>query len=567
LNPWTAALLLLAADAGAQAVSDAIVFNHSGRLLDEADNAVDGAVRLTFKFYASKDPEDTTSVWSESYDLTAFKGMYAVELGKTFGNKQAIAATLFPPGEERWLGITVGTGAELSPRLRMGSVPYALHALDADTLGGALPSSFAAAGHTHTAAGVTDFSAAALAAAETSTKYALAAHMHPTTDVTGFTASALTAAEASTKFAEASHDHVAADVTDFADEVAPALAGKTVPGNLAVAGTVVANGAAGTSLFEAKQAGDAGWRTAVFPDGIAFGSGNGLSDVSITRTGADKLAILDGNVGIGTASPLARLHLNGGSYDLILSASDTHYSQGAYTQLSGLTDRGGLQLRYGSTDSNHPAGFVTGGAAGNSIAISSNSFYNYGQGKWQTPESATAPTWAVRIQGCGSACAADKFEILRAPATTGTPAMEALMTIDPAGRRTTPKQPGFLEYIGSISGARFLSGSDYIDRYSSNYNIGSAWNRSTGTFTVPVTGRYLINIHIMGDSGAGTMDLRIYRGGTHFARTYNDIGSGYKLGTIDGVWLLTAGEAIKLNNQSGSAIYSDDSWFSINLLD
>jgi hypothetical protein len=134
-----AALLMLAASAaGAQT---ALVIQHSGRLWGENDVPVQGAVALTFSLYATEDAhEGETSLWRATYTVTAFQGVYAVELGKASG--QALAPDLFPGDAPRYLAIQVGDGEEMTPRLKIGIAPLALNAL---RLGGRPASDYALA--------------------------------------------------------------------------------------------------------------------------------------------------------------------------------------------------------------------------------------------------------------------------------------------------------------------------------------------------------------------------------------------------------------------------------------
>jgi len=60
-------------------------------------------------------------------------GHYSVALGST--SSQGLPANVFATGEARWLGVQVH-GQDEQPRVLLMSVPYALKALDAETIGG-----------------------------------------------------------------------------------------------------------------------------------------------------------------------------------------------------------------------------------------------------------------------------------------------------------------------------------------------------------------------------------------------------------------------------------------------
>jgi hypothetical protein len=103
--------------------------------------------------------------------------------------------------EQRWMTVAVNTEADMTPRLRVGSVPFALRARDADTLLGSPPAAFAAAVHTHAAAQVTDF------ATEVNTTIGPLGNANPKNHNRYTDAEAVSAAEDSALFATAGHNH------------------------------------------------------------------------------------------------------------------------------------------------------------------------------------------------------------------------------------------------------------------------------------------------------------------------------------------------------------------------
>jgi len=99
-----------------------------------------GAVGLTFAIY--KDQEGGAALWMETQnaELDA-QGRYSVLLGST--QNEGMPLELFATGEPRWLGVQVQLPGEVEqPRVLLVSVPYALKASDADTVGGLPASSF-----------------------------------------------------------------------------------------------------------------------------------------------------------------------------------------------------------------------------------------------------------------------------------------------------------------------------------------------------------------------------------------------------------------------------------------
>ncbi len=116
------------AAAGWTAASDAAVPNtltEQGRLLDSNGNPVTAPVQFTFTVYDQATLG--TALWTESQMITLDNGYFSARLG----DKTALPANLFD-GTVRYLGIKISTDAEMSPRQPIVSVPYALHAAEAD---------------------------------------------------------------------------------------------------------------------------------------------------------------------------------------------------------------------------------------------------------------------------------------------------------------------------------------------------------------------------------------------------------------------------------------------------
>ncbi len=98
-------------------------------------------VGITFALY--KDEQGGAALWLEtqSVGLDA-TGHYSVQLGST--QPLGLPIEVFASGEARWLGVQIEGRAE-QPRVLLLSVPYALKAADAETLGGLPASAFALA--------------------------------------------------------------------------------------------------------------------------------------------------------------------------------------------------------------------------------------------------------------------------------------------------------------------------------------------------------------------------------------------------------------------------------------
>ncbi|HEV2351708.1 MAG TPA: hypothetical protein VG028_17895 [Terriglobia bacterium] len=125
-----------AASSGVTTSSQAVVprlMKFSGVLRDAAGKPLSGTVDVTFSLYnieAGGNP-----LWFETQSVQADElGRYTALLGAMHAD--GLPIDLFTSGEVRWLGIQVGSEAEQQPRVLLVSVPYALKAGDAETLGG-----------------------------------------------------------------------------------------------------------------------------------------------------------------------------------------------------------------------------------------------------------------------------------------------------------------------------------------------------------------------------------------------------------------------------------------------
>jgi hypothetical protein len=112
--------------------------NFSGVLADVNGKPLTGVVGVTFSLY--QEQQGGSPLWLETQNVHAGEtGNYTVTLGSASG--QGLPANLFATGEARWLGVQAQGQAE-QPRILLMSVPYALKALDAETIGGKPASSF-----------------------------------------------------------------------------------------------------------------------------------------------------------------------------------------------------------------------------------------------------------------------------------------------------------------------------------------------------------------------------------------------------------------------------------------
>src|SRR5580658_3823180 len=114
------------------------MINFSGTLTDASGKPLNGSFGVTFSFYAEQ--RDGPPLWQETQNVQAnSSGHYTVTLGSTASH--GLPTDLFISGEARWLAVQVQGQAE-QPRVLLLSVPYALKAGDAQTIGGLPPSAF-----------------------------------------------------------------------------------------------------------------------------------------------------------------------------------------------------------------------------------------------------------------------------------------------------------------------------------------------------------------------------------------------------------------------------------------
>lgn len=98
-----------------------------GRLLDADGAAVDG-VQLTFTFSLYTTAAAGTAVWTETQSITPDNGYFSAKLGEG----TAFTSDIFDGSQGKlFLGIKIGSDAEMAPRQELTSVPFAMLALNA----------------------------------------------------------------------------------------------------------------------------------------------------------------------------------------------------------------------------------------------------------------------------------------------------------------------------------------------------------------------------------------------------------------------------------------------------
>ncbi|UCH83146.1 MAG: tail fiber domain-containing protein [Candidatus Latescibacterota bacterium] len=109
------------------------LINYQGTLEDDRGRPITGTHDLTFTIYPSDDPSPPV-LWTETHtDVPVDAGLFSVTLGDT----TAIPEGLFGDGD-RWMGIAVDGGPEMTPRVRITSVPWSFRSALADSAGDVL---------------------------------------------------------------------------------------------------------------------------------------------------------------------------------------------------------------------------------------------------------------------------------------------------------------------------------------------------------------------------------------------------------------------------------------------
>ena len=136
-NAMMAGALLISAGAAVPALAAVPeLINFQGKLTDASGKAVTTAVHIVFSFYTAA--ANGTPVWTEAQTVTPDdSGVYSVLLGEVMPLNISFSTGY-------WLGVAVGTDAEMLPRYKMVSSAYSLYSLNSATAAYSLASGTAA---------------------------------------------------------------------------------------------------------------------------------------------------------------------------------------------------------------------------------------------------------------------------------------------------------------------------------------------------------------------------------------------------------------------------------------
>ena len=142
-----------------------------GRLIRADGTPETSPQDMRFALYAAS--SGGVSLWEESHPGTPVtNGYYAVVLGSSLPLPASILN-----GQALYLGVSLVGQSELTPRLALVSVPYALRADDSNRLEGRAAASFADASHTHASVPLANDSN--LLQGRNAASFADASHTHP----------------------------------------------------------------------------------------------------------------------------------------------------------------------------------------------------------------------------------------------------------------------------------------------------------------------------------------------------------------------------------------------------
>jgi len=100
---------------------------YQGRLADASGNPVTGKQNMEFRLYST--PTDGAPLWEEFWtganSVDVSDGLFSVMLGSINTGLTAVVQG----NNNLYLGITVGTDSEMTPRVQLGSVPFSIWSL------------------------------------------------------------------------------------------------------------------------------------------------------------------------------------------------------------------------------------------------------------------------------------------------------------------------------------------------------------------------------------------------------------------------------------------------------
>jgi hypothetical protein len=245
-------------------------------------------------------------------------------------------------------------------------------------------------------------------------------------------------------------------------------------------------------------------------------SPTGDSNTGIFFPSADTIAFAEGGVeaarfdssgrlGIGTISAVKTLDVRGeATFGAGITTSDLSWAKDTYQQVYSFSGTTG-----GSTSSPADGCLLLGNPNTNPSAtrVGTIVFGNKVSGTSVTGNPGIK-AFIESYTNTNVANAADTGGLLRFYTKPDNGELAARMTIDSAGRVTTPSQPSFR--AGRNSNYSPGANTDIIFNSTSNtyhHNIGGHYNTSTGRFTCPIAGKYYFTSCIIWGGGLSNQNL------------------------------------------------------------
>jgi hypothetical protein len=363
----------------------------SGTLLDGSGHPMAGPVGVTFALYAQQ--RGGAALWMETQNVKPdANGEYTIFLGAE--SSQGVPAELFATGEARWLGIQMERQAE-QERILLVSVPYALKAGDAESLGGLPASAYALAQpNASTVGGVASTSGGAGTSGSAGTSVpGSGATPQGTTTKPAKNARAQSAAAIATNFLPV--------FTDNAGTLGSSVLLQNPSSNFLGLGTAapvsaldlrLTGAAVGDVLSVGNQTGGGRFGVLSFSRGAGapfIVQGDVSDDLVLGANLSEKMRITSaGNVGIGTSAPVAKLSVTGPANQLLLQ-SNTSGGEASVEFFSG----GGVHTWQAGVNTTAPGFFVYENGGGYRLVVKEGGAVNI-NGSLNLPNT-TGPTVGV----------------------------------------------------------------------------------------------------------------------------------------------------------------------------
>ncbi len=456
-----------------------IKFN--GVLRDLAGKPISGPADVTFSLYS--DEVGGAPLWFETQTVPADSlGHYTVLLGAM--TSSGVPMELFTEGQARWLGVMV-QGLPEQPRVLLVSVPYALKAGDAETLGGRPASAYQLATESAASSGLT-------ARQGTTTT-------RGSKKTTGKTGSPTPQAVTTTLnylpiFANNTGTLTNSVMYQYGSRIGVGTTTPSFPfdlnGNVfAIGPTAPLPGAGGTMRFRDDTA-TVRWSfgipgSAGATDFFLYNNANGHAPFYI-QGGAASYSIYmnaNGNVGVGTASPGVKLDVTGA----IRSSSTV-----TGTQLVSTVATGTAPLSVTSTTQvpNLNASMLGGIAPSGFATIASNAFTGNQSIAGTLGIRTTTPTSTLHVLGSSTTPTANVFAV---DAIAGECAGDACAGIDAFSSGTNgigifAQATGSGGIAGQFNGEVLVSGNVAINQPGAGLLLTSADNSHCAQITLSNTG-------------------------------------------------------------------------------